>query len=175
MPDTPQLINPLTNQPINDSDLATLSALVNEQVELEREIEDQEAELKARKEELKVLSTIKIPAKMDELGMTMLKTTDGHKVEIRPFYSCKIISPSAFSWLDEHGHGGIIKTKIVREYLRTDRDAAVEYQKAHPEFKLDESIHHQTMGAFVKEMYSKNEFLPEDLFAVYQGSITKIS
>ena len=169
------LLNPLTGLPIDDQELESLSSLVEKQLELEGRIEKGEALLKQLKSELEEVSTHQIPDKLDQLGISQIKTKEGRTVTVKPFYSCKVLDPAAYAWLDQHGHGGIIKTKLVREYLRTERDEAVEYQRQHPEFRLDETIHHQTLSAFTKEIYSNNGSLPEEYFKVYQGSKTKIS
>lgn len=169
------MINPLTGQPIDDADLQTLSALVTQQLTLEDRIEKGEALLKQLKAELEEVSTRKIPNKLTDLGLSSLTTADGRKVNVKPFYSCKIISPEAYNWLDENGHGGIIKTDLVRSFMRTEREQAIEYQKEHPEFTLKESIHHQTLTAFCKEFYSDpTQQLPAEYFSVFQGSRTTI-
>lgn len=169
------LINPLTGEAIADDQLASLADLVNQQKELETRIKNGENLLKQLKEELEEISTKLIPDRMDQLGMRNLTTATGVKVEIKPFYSAKILSPVAYKWLDEHGHGGIIKTTVERRFTRDERDAAVKFAAENPGFELNESIHHQTLTAFVKEIYSDNESLPEELFSVYQGSRTKLS
>jgi hypothetical protein len=168
------LLNPLTGLPIDDNQLSSLSDLASRQVDLEQAIEAAEAKTNLLKEELKRVSTQEIPAKMDELGLMSLKLTNGRVVTLKPFYSTKLLSNEAYTWLDKNGHGGIIKTQLIRDFLRTEREAALEYQKAHPEFTLKESIHHQTLAAFTKEIYADNGSLPEELFQVYSGQIAKI-
>lgn len=169
------LTNPLTGEQIADSEIEGLAELVTQQLSLEDRIANGEALLKKLKGELEVLSTKTIPDKMDQLGMRSLTLTNGRRVEIKPFYSCKVLSPDAYVWLDKHGHGGIIKTTVERKFSRDQRKEAVEFAHDHPEFSLVESIHHQTLTAFTKEIYTKNESLPEELFSVYQGSRTKLS
>lgn len=168
------ITNPLTGEEIADNDLESLSSLCKRQRELEVKIEQLEAERKKLSNEVEELSTKLIPDKMDQLGMSSLRLSDGTKVEIKPFYSCKILD-GGLKWLDENGHGGIIKTIVERKFSRQEREAAVEFAKSNPGFDLVESVHHSTLGAFVREIYSHNESLPEQYFSVYQGSRTKLT
>lgn len=169
------LMNPLTGLPIDDTSLEELSSLVEQQATLEDRIEKGEALLKDLKSQHLKLSTELIPDKLSSLGLSSITTANGRKVVVKPFYSCKILSPEAFKWLDEHGHGGIIKTVVEKKFTRDERDEALQFASEHPGFELSESVHHQTLTAFAKEIYSDNGQLPDGLFSVYQGSRTKLS
>lgn len=169
------LRNPLTGQAIDDASIQSLSELVDEQARLEAEISNLNDIIKNKGERARYLSEVLVPNKLDDLGMSSIKMADGRKVEVKPFYSCKILNEQAFAWLDENGHGGLIKTKVVQEFSRTEREKAIEFVKEHPEFRFEQGVHYQTITAFTKEIYSRNETLPEDLFQVFQGKKTKIS
>lgn len=175
MSDTSTLLNPLTGLPINDSDIQSLAELVNEQVSLEETISDHQEKMKNLGERCRYISEVLIPDKLGQLGMASIKMASGHKVEVKPFYSAKILGPEGFVWLDENGHGGIIKTKVVREFSRTQREDAIKFAEENPGFSFDQSVHFQTMSAFTKEIYTNNETLPPELFSVFQGKKTKIS
>lgn len=168
--------NPLTGLPIEDSQLSDLSSLCDEQLKLETRIEDGEKLLKQLKERHKILSENLIPDRMDQLGLKSISLSNGAKVTVKPYYYGKILSPAGYEWLDQHGHGGIIKTVVQKSFSRDKRDEAVTFAKEN-NLELVETVHHSTMAAFVKEIYSdpENERLPENLFSVYQGNRTKIS
>jgi len=168
------VVNPLTGLPVDDQELTSLTDLCLTQSHLESEIECLEAKLKERKAQLENVSTKLIPDRMDALGMKSLTLSNGRKVEIKPFYYAKLLD-GAFKWLDENGHGGIIKTEAIRQFTRDERESALEFIQENPGFRLSENVHHSTLGAFVREVYGKGETLPEALFSVYQGSRTKLS
>jgi len=168
------VVNPLTGLPVDDQELNSLTELCLRQSQLEDSIKEKENQLKELKAELEQVSTKLIPDRMDALGMKSLTLTNGRKVEIKPFYYAKILD-GGFKWLDENGHGGIIKTEAIRQFTRDERDSALEFIQENPGFRLSENVHHSTLGAFVREVYGKGETLPEALFSVYQGSRTKLS
>jgi hypothetical protein len=169
------LVNPLTGLPIEDASIQSLSELVDEQAQLEEEISSMNEILKNMGARIKYLSEVLVPNKLDDLGMSSIKMANGLKVEVKPFYNCKILNEQAFAWLDENGHGGLIKTKVVQEFSRTDREKAIEFVKENPQFKFEQGIHYQTITAFTKEVYTRNETLPEEYFQVFQGRKTRLS
>jgi hypothetical protein len=169
------LTNPLTGLPIEDSSIESLAALVNEQVTIEDEVEALEAQLKNKKDRLNFLSEALIPGKLDELGMMSLRLANGFKVDIKPYYSCRVTGEEAYTWLDENNHGGLIKTKVVREFSRTERDAALKFVTEHPDFNLEQGVHWQTLTAFAKEIYTNGGSLPPEYFKTFEGKKTKIT
>lgn len=175
MSDAQQLINPLTGLPIDDNDIQSLATLAEEQVKLEDEISVLADQVKSKGERARYLSEVLIPNKLDDLGMTEFRMSSGYKVQVKPFYSCKILNDEAYVWLDENGHGGLIKTQVIRDYSRTEREAAIEFAKTNPGFTLKEGVHYQTITAFTKEIYTRNETLPTEFFTVFQGKKTKIT
>lgn len=168
------LTNPLTGEPIPDEEIQGLADLIDRQLKLEDRIEEGKKLLAQLGTKLTEVSNKLIPDKMDQLGFKALCLSNGRKVEIKPFYGCKLLD-GAFRWLDNNGHGGLIKTTVERKFNRDQRSEAIEFVKANTGFELSEEIHHQTLNAFTREIYSNNESLPEEYFQVFQGSKTKIS
>jgi hypothetical protein len=169
------LTNPLTGESITDEDLTGLADLCSNLKALQERIAKGEELLKQLKSQEEELSTKLIPDKLDQIGLKSLSLSDGTKVEVKPFYSTKIISPDAMKWLDDNGHGGIIKTTVERVFTREQREEAIAFASSNPAFVMKEGIHFQTLTAFTKEIYLNNGSLPEDKFSVYQGSRTKLS
>lgn len=169
------LTNPLTGLPIDDTDLESLASLVQEQSDLEELIANAEAGLKQLKADLLRVSTQRIPEKMDAIGLASVTLKNGRKVTVTPFYNCKIKSNDAFKWLDENGHGGIIKTEVFKSFMRNEREQAIAWQQEHPDFGFKESVHHMTLTSFTKEIYSDGGTLPPEHFEVFQGAKAKIA
>ena len=93
-----------------------LSDKVLELKDLEDEIANAEESLKKLKEKAKVVSSIEIPAMMDDMQITKLKLKDGEQVEIKKIYGASIPKDqqeAAFTWLRNNGLGDIIKNDIT--------------------------------------------------------------
>jgi len=167
----------------SDAQMGELSVLVRELVEVRNRIEKGEELLKKLKAEELRLSNESVPSKMDEIGFTEVKLPDGRRVSYKPFYSGKIkpeSEPEAFNWLEENGHGGIIKGEVIVPWRRADReiiDQLIEFIKdqygMEPNVKL--GVHHSTLRAFFREIIEdEGGSLPPDLFDLFIGRKTTI-
>ena len=167
----------------SDAQMSELSVLVKELVDVRDRIERGEEFLKKLKAEEMRLSNEAVPSKMDEIGFTEVKLPTGQRVSYKPFYSGKIRperEPEAFNWLEENGHGGIIKGEVIVPWRRAEReiiDQLIEFIKEQygiePNIKL--GVHHSTLRAFFREVIEdEGETLPPDLFDLFIGRKTTI-
>jgi len=159
-----------------------LSDKVLELKDLEDEIANAEESVKKLKEKAKQVSTVEIPAMMDEMQITKLKLKDGESVEIKKIYGA-YISPdqqeAAFTWLRNNGLGDIIKNDITVTFGKGEDNKAAEYavlakgQGYEPVQKI--GVHPQTLKAMVRERLESNQDVPSDLFKPFEGNQTKIT
>ena len=159
-----------------------LSDKVLELKDLEDEIANAEESLKKLKEKAKTVSSIEIPAMMDEMQITKLKLKDGESVEIKKIYGA-YISPdqqeAAFTWLRNNGLGDIIKNDITVTFGKGEDNKAAEYavlakgQGYEPVQKI--GVHPQTLKAMVRERLEANQDVPSDLFKPFECNQTKIT
>jgi len=159
-----------------------LSDKVLELKDLEDEIANAEQSVKKLKEKAKQVSTVEIPAMMDEMQITKLKLKDGESVEIKKIYGA-YISPdqqeAAFTWLRNNGLGDIIKNDITVTFGKGEDNKAAEYavlakgQGYEPVQKI--GVHPQTLKAMVRERLESNQDVPSDLFKPFEGNQTKIT
>jgi uncharacterized protein YfcZ (UPF0381/DUF406 family) len=159
-----------------------LSDKVLELKDLEDEIANAEQSVKKLKEKAKQVSTVEIPAMMDEMQITKLKLKDGESVEIKKIYGA-YISPdqqeAAFTWLRNNGLGDIIKNDITVTFGKGEDNKAAEYavlakgQGYEPVQKI--GVHPQTLKAMVRERLEANQDVPSDLFKPFEGNQTKIT
>ena len=159
-----------------------LSDKVLELKDLEDEIANAEESVKKLKEKAKQVSTVEIPAMMDEMQITKLKLKDGESVEIKKIYGA-YISPdqqeAAFTWLRNNGLGDIIKNDITVTFGKGEDNKAAEYavlakgQGYEPVQKI--GVHPQTLKAMVRERLEANQDVPSDLFKPFEGNQTKIT
>ena len=92
-----------------------LSRLVKQFNNVQQQIDDAEAHLKALKQEKQRIAFEQIPMLMDEMGIERVDV-DGATVELKPFVSASIPADrkqDAFNWLREHGLDDIIKNDII--------------------------------------------------------------
>jgi hypothetical protein len=171
----------MQDQPISPNKLGEIATLANRQLTLEREIEELEDLVSKKKEQLKMVSEITIPETMMGLGLLQIKLLTGEKLTVAPFYSTKIPDEKkiqAFSWLTENDFDSIIKCEVAGSFPRGERKLALTaldfVRRSFSNFSLEESIHYQTLKAFVKERVESGSQFPRDLFGVYVGNKTTI-
>ena len=159
-----------------------LSDKVLELKELEDEISNAEESLKKLKEKARQVSSIEIPAMMDDMQITKLKLKDGESVEIKKVYGASIPKDqqeAAFTWLRNNGLGDVIKNDITVTFGRGEDNKAAQYavlargQGFEPVQKI--GVHAQTLKALVRERIEAGLDVPSDLFKPYEGNRTKIT
>lgn len=166
----------------SDEKMKELSTLVSELAAVRGRIERAETLLETIKKDELRLSTEVIPSKMDEIGVTKITLSNGSVVSYKPFYSGKIIpetEPEAFSWLEEKGHGGVIKGEATFPYRRGERDEVLKMleqikKQYGREANVKLSVHHSTLRALIREVIEEGETFPPDLFTVFIGRKTEI-
>ena len=117
-----------------------LSDKVLELKDLEDEIANAEESLKKLKEKAKVVSSIEIPAMMDDMQITKLKLKDGESVEIKKIYGASIPKDqqeAAFTWLRNNGLGDIIKNDITVTFGRGEDNKAADMLTLHEAMGLN--------------------------------------
>ncbi len=168
-----------------DDDKAKVSKLALQIKELELEVEKLENDLSEKKSELRRVEENDLPEAMDAIGMSEFKLTDGSKISVKPYYTASIPldkREDAYQWLEEKGHGSIIKTEVSVSFGKGQMEIAKEFQQFARGFnvepvdpELSRSVHAQTLKAFVKESIEDGgEVLPSALFTTYVGRKAKV-
>lgn len=165
------------------------------QLQLASKIKEHEAAIKTASEELKKISEYDLPNAMAEAGMKEFTLTDGSKISIKRVYAASVKvadRPMAFEWMRERGHESLIKTEVNVPLGKGAHEVAekimAELREQFPDYspQLEESVHWQTLRAFVKEQVEAEELaaqqgetvtdpLPRELLGVYiidQATIT---
>lgn len=176
------LINPLTNQPIEDAELKTLSDLIKLQADLERQVSSLEDTLARAASDLKRVSETLIPDTMAQLGLSSMKLDDGTKVEVSTYYAASIpadAQSAAFAWLRETGNDSIIKRTVSCQFGKGEDKEANELAERLDalgySFNDKANVHPQTLKAFVREQIESNKPFPQELFGVFIGKRTKLT
>lgn len=158
----------------------TLSALVRDLSNLEKEIIKYEDYVRQLKKQKQILSTETIPALMDEMGLERVDV-DGAQVKLRNIVTASIPmerKQEAFDWLREHGLDDIIKNDVILSFGKGEDNLAgdlmyrLEQEGFHPEAKTH--IHAQTLKAFVRERVENNKPIDLELFGAYLARTAEV-
>lgn len=167
---------------LTESQLGRLSDLANVQLKQEDEVADLERRLKEASKELKRTNGELIPELMAEIGMQSFTLDTGESIEVLRKVKASISAKNrdaAFEWLRDNGHGSLIKNVVTTKFGRGEEaDAIAFYETCVKEglvTEQKESVHAQTLGAFVREQLAESENIPLDLLGVFEYSITKIT
>lgn len=168
--------------PSNDR-LLEISALANEMIALEAEIDADERVLAEKKDRYNKLALNTLPEVCQAAGgLTVVKLSSGFTLEIKPFVDAKIPEKqqaAAFAWLRDNGHDDIIKNELVLTFGRGDdkkcETAKEELTKIGLEPAAKTGVHPQTLKAFVRERMESGQPVPADLFGVFSGNKAKIT
>lgn len=141
-----------------------------------------ELDLKKAKENERRLREEAIPLLMFELGLKSIGLDDGTVIQTDQAVFASITEAkkaAAFKWLEENKFSGLIKTQVEINFSRGDHELAKKWHHFLKESKnldadLQESVHPQTLKAFVKEQIQAGNPVPMDLFGVMVVDTTKI-
>ena len=163
--------------------LKGLSTLARLMVAQEDDVENTEALLTQKKAVLERLKRIDLPEAMRELGLSQITLDEtGEVITVHDDVSASIPEKhrvEAFAWLIKRGYDGIIRTKVSIEYSRGDHDKAIVDAQTISQTllrptALDETIHPQTLRAFVRERMEAGDAIPMELFGIHPYSEAKV-
>jgi len=162
---------------VTDGELSIVSTLANKQLKLATNVAELEAELKAKKEELRLTSEQELPDAMQSAGLTQITLSTGEKISINEFYNAHISKANqetAYQWLIENGHEGLIKNEVLLKFGREESVvveetvSALQSRGLSPEVR--QSVHPSTLKAFVKEQFISGNDIPTEPFSIYIGT-----
>jgi hypothetical protein len=162
-------------------ELEALSKLADALVQTREHIERLERETKEAKDKERDLSEHRIPQAMEAVGMAEIRTTNGFRIQIADKIRASITKArerEAIAWLEDNGHGDIIKRTVAVMFDRGE-DVAMEAlcaelrSKGLP-VKPSAAVHHSTLAALVKELLESGEDVPFDTLGVFVQRVTKI-
>jgi|TARA_R110002012_G_scaffold37597_3_gene105213 flagellar hook-length control protein FliK len=165
-----------TNE-VSDGELSKVSVLANKQLLLANEVAELEANLKAKKEELRLTSEQELPDAMQEVGLTEIILSTGEKISVKEFYNAHISKANqvvAYKWLVDNGHEALIKNDVLLKFDRGEAEKvdqtvlALKSRGLDPEVR--QSVHHSSLKAFVKEQFTAGNDIPTEPFGIYIGS-----
>lgn len=147
---------------------------------------DLEQQAKIVGERIQKIERDELPEMFTQAGISSVtvESTGNHPAFIAErgtIYSAKIPDDKrqdAFSWMEENGHGDLIKSVINIFFGMQEHEERLRVMKlldnAKVQYYTNESIHHMTLKAFVKGEITKGHTIPMDLLGAYVFDEVKI-
>lgn len=158
----------------NEEKLSRLATMALSMRELQDKIALTEAQLIGMKEELRKVSEDHIPSLMDEIGIEKITLKNGLKLSTKFFATGKVLDDNVYDWFEKEGFADIVKSELTVKSRRIEKQdlapikAAI--REAGLEFGEKDSIHYQTMGAWLRERIEEGGTLPpEEQLQVFRG------
>lgn len=165
---------------MNDT-MKRLSQLAQQAGELEEEIGALETEQKILKKRLRTILEKEIPSLMEDAGCEDFTTTSGLKITLKDVVRAAIpvsSRPEAYAWLQENGHGAIIKRTVAVGFAVDEESDAAQLEKIlrsqYTNVRQEQKVEPSTLRAFVREQLEEGGELPLDLFGVFVQRCAKI-
>lgn len=168
------------NQPPGDLD--EIKKLAQDQLLAKKEVERLEKELKEAEEKYKDISERRLPGKMDHLGIPAVTLPDGTTVEVEEKVRGGLIvenRPKGHKWLEEQGHGAILKTEVSiafpKKKLEEAKKLVERLREEELPANLERSVHANTLDAFIREQLELGKDIPLDIFSVMRQRIATVT
>ena len=169
----------LENLAPSDEQLDTVSRIADQQLALERDIEQLDAELRAKKNLYVKVSQEDLPDAMAAMGMSAFTLSNGAAIAIKKGVDASIRvadKPLAYDWLRQNGHGAIIKNEFKVPFGAGQDEQAEQLdkflQQIDADFNASISIHTQTLRAWARTQLEEGNPIPEPI-KVYEYSVAK--
>ena len=167
--------------------LKRIKEMADQLLNAEAELKRLQNQLEVAKANHKQIEQIDMPELMREVGLTSFTTEDERVITLEEVVMCGISAENnraATKWLDEHGFGGLVKTVMVVDFNRDDREEALALASEFNEAAkgkgvrcttmMNEKVHPSTLKSFVKEQMKKGANVPIDLFSIHTFSKAKV-
>ena len=176
---------------VNEDKLEALRQVVRRHRDLTKRIEDLELELNVLKKQKWELETKTMPdlfmdAGVDKVGIAAEGNYPAYDAALSPYYHANISKDmteeqrqAAFKWLEDEGHGDLIKTQLKVDLGLGDRKSAKKVeaflQKAGIDYSSELGVPWNTLTSWLKEQIEKQEKIPPlSLIGATVGNIVKL-
>lgn len=170
-----------TREALGGNAKAVLSAQIKDLREAEKEVIRLDEELKKAKERVKNISEHVIPSTFEEMEIDDESkiVVDGFSVTIKQTIHA---TPKAarreemYAWLEERGHGGLIKRKAIFDLGRMPAEEAQEWIDGIEDQrgKFERKVEPMTLKSFVKDQIEEGTEIPMDLFGAYTRRVAEV-
>jgi hypothetical protein len=164
------------------SDLALISGLAAQQLQLQEELGRLEAAVISKKEELRVVQEELLPNALTEAGTMSFTLLNGMKISFKDEIFCSIPKDDpdhALNWLRDNDYDGIIKTQVATDFGKGEDEIALKTYDALRAMgvaaSMRSTVHPMTLKSFIRELLSKGINVPMETFhaSIVRKSIIK--
>lgn len=167
--------------------LTRLNDLARLQAQYETDVNDAMKVLAAAQAKLKEVAEKLVPEIMAEIELTKVTTQDGIAVEIKETLRASIAQgdveqqAKAFKWLDDNGHGFLIKREFKILFGKNEEKWANQFEgqlkrrKKPLKAERKQSVHSGTLAAFLMEQLKKGVEVPLETFNGFLQTFSKVS
>lgn len=159
---------------------AELDTLINEMHALETDVDIAEANLKRAQADLREVAEKRIPELLDQMGVESI-TRNGQRVTVKNTIRASIPAakrPAAYSWLEQNGHGGLIKRTVAVAFDREQQEQATklagDLREDFDNVQQNMKVEPASLTALIKELLSEGVEVPDDIFSVHETRQTKV-
>lgn len=162
-------------------DLAALSKLAEELSEAQAQVEVLSAALEIAQKRVTDISEHQLPELMDAVGLETITTQSGLVVQMKNVVRASIPLArrgEAMEWLEQNGHGAMIKREVSVSFGRDQQDEAKKLMNdlsGEYDVKADSRVESSTLRAWVAEQLEAGNEVPQDLFGVFQQRQAKVA
>lgn len=186
MSDDPFLDDPsLVNDDLpTDGAIRSVATLATELRAVEAEVLAATEALQATLARYRQLADVDLPVAMRSAGTAELTTDGGTKVALVTAYDGRqLTDPAGLRWIEANGGSSLIKTTVVAELDRGDVEAAREilelirasrHANRLKTLALNESVHPQTLVAFVRRLIDERRDPPLDVLGVHRRTYATV-
>lgn len=162
--------------------MAALISLADQQEAAQEEVDRLTALLDEARKNLQRITEHEIPTLMDGLE-GKFNLPDGRSITVTEKIRSSATGDkkiAAIHWLDNNGHGAIVKRQFIIEFGRDQEEWAKEFEqmlsksKTPLNVKKERSIHHATLEAFIRQALEDGEDIPLDTFGVFRQRFAKV-
>lgn len=190
-----ELLAAMQAKPVVQSEdqLAKLHDAIAHVRDLERTKSDQEASLKETNLKLQEQRFKILPELLDGIGIAKL-TIDAEgnlpavEAKVENYFHANIAADweenkrqDAFNYLEDLGHGDLIKTEVTVAFPKEERDKALEFVKMirskgyDADVSVSQNVHWRTLTKWLQEMIEKRKIMPDlDKIGATVGRICKL-
>lgn len=177
----------------NAADLKLVTKLGQEMVEIEEKVAGLNDAISHFMERYLQIQNEQLPDLMRQCGMKEFKLDNGFEISIKDIISGSIPTMNAilkmdefdraaalkrrsdaFAWLRKNNADSIIKNELVAEFGKGEDKKAEQLlemlRKKGIKATREESVHPQTLNAFLREQIREGKNIPSEPFSLYNGS-----
>ena len=192
-------INLLEDVAPASKNLGEIAEIASKIIDAQKNIDQIERQLKAKKQELRELQEIVLPDAMQESGITSFELSDGSKVKVKDFTSVSLPTQShidrtkdedqqsalierrqsGLDWLIKNQGESIIKN-TVKVLFDVDAEAQVkslmdDLSKKNLLYKVSVDVHPRSLKSFIESKIAEGKSVPHETFKIFNGRIAEIT